>query len=656
MDTNKGTFIVIEGTDGSGKGTQFELLAEQLKKAGYTVSTFDFPQYGQPSSYFVQQYLNGQYGQANEVGPYTSSLFYALDRYQSAQSIRQALAAGHVVLANRFTGSNMAHQGTKFANPEERRGFFIWLDNLEFEMLKIPRPDISFVLRVPAATAQRLVDEKQTRTYTDKKRDIHEADLEHMERSVAVYDELCQLFPRDFVQIDCMRNDQLLDIESIHRLLWQKASPLLPPPGQLEMSLPGEPAAQASASSETLLAPDAVGNQITPITSDTRASSDYQSAGAPQNDTSPGIVRNVSYLFAAHLLRNHSYIVEVHDRDIFDNASQTRQAAGQLEYVTPKSLDPLTAEEYHNSMKTLLVYHAKIVDGLGAYLQEQATLANASTDLDAIWRQATYAANLVLPTARTVQLHIQSSQPGCDVIQLFNDEVAAFQRATTQNTIDDLIADGLSPAYASAEPGIHLLRHYPRNDFAVLKDLLYTATDQAYDQLERVIDELSYKQKINILDAFYENNPQAFNQALQNTTYAWEIVSDMQTAFGFGQQIAKTHRTIETQRLTPRYGYDMPPLIEAAGLVDDFEACFDISLKLHSQLEQAGYREDAAYATLLGHRARYKLTLSGGDAQQLFHADGSESAVAKLYDELANTIVNRHPLLAKYIVSDTKIN
>jgi thymidylate kinase/thymidylate synthase ThyX len=227
---DKGTFVVIEGTDGSGKGTQFSILADQLKQAGYDVAQFDFPRYEQPSSYFVKKYLNGEYGSAEDVGPYTGSLFYALDRYDAATAIREALAAGKVVLANRFTASNMAHQGTKFDNAEQRRGFFIWLDNLEFETLQIPRPDMNIVLRVPAATAQQLVDQKSERKYTNKKRDLHEADLSHLERAVEVYDDLCQLFPKDFNRIDCVRGGELLSIEDINKLVSEKLLPLLPKP------------------------------------------------------------------------------------------------------------------------------------------------------------------------------------------------------------------------------------------------------------------------------------------------------------------------------------------------------------------------------------------------------------------------------------------
>lgn len=225
---SNGLFLVIEGTDGSGKGTQFDLLKERLTKEGYDVASFDFPQYDKESSYFVREYLNGNYGHIDQVGPYTASLFYALDRYEAASEIRQAINEGKVVIANRFTGSNMAHQGTKFTNAAERKGYFLWLDAIEFQMLNIPRPDISVVLRVPAETAQSLVDKKAKRSYTDKKRDIHEADLDHLTKSVQVYDNLCELFPKDFKSLDCVRNDQLLDIDTVHNLIWETITPLLP--------------------------------------------------------------------------------------------------------------------------------------------------------------------------------------------------------------------------------------------------------------------------------------------------------------------------------------------------------------------------------------------------------------------------------------------
>lgn len=232
--------IVIEGTDGAGKSTQFRLLLERLQADGRDTATFKFPRYDEDSSYFVREYLKGTYGQAEDVGPYTSSMFYALDRYGAAAEIRAALAEGKVVLIDRYVGSNMAHQGSKFKNVEERRGFFIWLDNLEFEMLGVPRPDLNLILNVPAAVAEQLLDQ------TQKERDIHESNASHLEQTVNVYEDLSQLFPKDFTRIDCVRDGKLMPIETIHELLWQKIVPLLP-----VKETPAEPEANAPLPDDT---------------------------------------------------------------------------------------------------------------------------------------------------------------------------------------------------------------------------------------------------------------------------------------------------------------------------------------------------------------------------------------------------------------------
>ena len=102
-DEKKGLFVALEGTDGSGKTTQFKKLKDRLEKEGREVEVFDFPQYEQDSSFFVKEYLNGKYGSQQDVGPYTASLFFALDRYQASAKIREALEQGKIVLTNRFT-------------------------------------------------------------------------------------------------------------------------------------------------------------------------------------------------------------------------------------------------------------------------------------------------------------------------------------------------------------------------------------------------------------------------------------------------------------------------------------------------------------------------------------------------------------------------
>lgn len=212
----KGKFIVIEGSDGSGKSTQFRQLQTYFESQNKQVVVYKFPQYDQPSSFFVKEYLNGNYGSADELGAYTPSLFYALDRFHAAQGIRQHIADGKIVLCDRYIGSNMAHQGQKLHDPAEQTKYLKWLHEIEFDMLGIPRPDLNVVLLVSATIAYDLMSRRDdTRQYTDKRQDIHEADINHLSRAVKMYEKLCTLFPNEFTAIHCVEGGKLLPIQTV---------------------------------------------------------------------------------------------------------------------------------------------------------------------------------------------------------------------------------------------------------------------------------------------------------------------------------------------------------------------------------------------------------------------------------------------------------
>ncbi len=224
-----GKFIVIEGVDGSGKSEQAKRLIERLKALGYTVDTYDFPQYDRPSSYFVRQHLNGKYGSSGDVPPKLASLFYALDRFDVGKDITKALGAGHIVISNRYVGSNMGHQGGKLRNTKERRKLWQWLYDLEYGLLGSPKPDINLVLHVPAPLAQKLVDRKRRRKYlASGKRDIYEADLGHLKRAESSYLEMVKLFPREFKLVSCFEKGKLLSIDAIHERVWGIVRKVLP--------------------------------------------------------------------------------------------------------------------------------------------------------------------------------------------------------------------------------------------------------------------------------------------------------------------------------------------------------------------------------------------------------------------------------------------
>lgn len=225
----KGFFLVLEGTDGSGKTEQFNRLIKKLRAAGYTPKAVDFPQYGQPSAYFVEQYLTGKYGTWKEVGPFKASFFYALDRFAAAQKIRKWLNQGKIVVANRYVASNLGHQGVKLADKKQRYNFFRWVEDLEYRILGIPKPDINFFLHMPADVAYKLIANKAKRKYLHgKKRDIHEGDISYLKQAEKIYLEVIKLFPKDYLLIECVPRGKLLAREEIAEQIWQVLKKLYP--------------------------------------------------------------------------------------------------------------------------------------------------------------------------------------------------------------------------------------------------------------------------------------------------------------------------------------------------------------------------------------------------------------------------------------------
>lgn len=214
----KGSFINIEGTDGSGKATQTRLLSVALRRQGHKVFNISFPRHGRPSARLVDDYLNGKFGLSKNVSPYLASLFYAVDRLAAAPVINRYLAKGYMVIADRYTLSNAAHQGGKLASLPARRQFWQWLFNLEYKILQIPRPDLSLLLYMPSAVAQSLVGKKKQRRYLNgNSHDIHEADLGHLQAAEKAYLELAKLYKLPVV--NCLKKNVLLTKQAINKII-----------------------------------------------------------------------------------------------------------------------------------------------------------------------------------------------------------------------------------------------------------------------------------------------------------------------------------------------------------------------------------------------------------------------------------------------------
>lgn len=231
--TQKPLHIVIEGTDGSGKATQAKLLKERFTREGQLTELIDFPRYSTPSCHFVEKYLHGEYGTAEEVGPYAGSLFYALDRYDHAPVIRRFLNEGKHVICDRFTSANMGHQTGKIdaeaKTPDgksARDAYLEWLHYTEFTLLNIPQPDkIIFLYVDPVVNQQMMANRKDKDYLKGKKQDIHEADIEHLKKASEAFLYVASKY--DWIVIDCAPKSaehphgKMLSKEDIHDMVWR---------------------------------------------------------------------------------------------------------------------------------------------------------------------------------------------------------------------------------------------------------------------------------------------------------------------------------------------------------------------------------------------------------------------------------------------------
>ena len=197
--TTRGKFIAIEGIDGSGKRTQVDLLTRSLTDRGHSVYSTGFPQYDSWFGKMVGKFLNGEMGTLESVDPHFTALLYAGDRFEAKSKLEAALAAGQIVLADRYIASNLAHQ-TARAPIEKRSEFLSWIEHLEYDIYGLPHEDLILYLRVPPLEAQQLVARKSARNYTNAKQDLQESSLRHLEDAAEMYDSLSRLSPWATIQ------------------------------------------------------------------------------------------------------------------------------------------------------------------------------------------------------------------------------------------------------------------------------------------------------------------------------------------------------------------------------------------------------------------------------------------------------------------------
>ena len=213
-----GKLIVIEGTDGSGKSTQFKLLTQRLLDEGNTFQKLVFPQYSEPSSALIRMYLGGEFGtKPTDVNAYAASAFYAVDRYASYKKVwGEWYENGGLVVSDRYTTSNAVHQASKETGSAQG-DFLKWLYEFEYDKLGLPRPDLTIYLDVPTEYTEKMMRKREADTNTSA--DIHEQDLQYLATCRRCGREAARYFGWEI--IDCVQDGTMRTIEDIHEEIYR---------------------------------------------------------------------------------------------------------------------------------------------------------------------------------------------------------------------------------------------------------------------------------------------------------------------------------------------------------------------------------------------------------------------------------------------------
>lgn len=210
-----GKLIAIDGVDASGKQTHAEILFEKLKNMGKKVRLVSFPAYDKPSSALVKMYLSGDFGEKPEdVSAYAASTFFAADRFSTYRTDwGKDYEDDTIIIADRYVTSNMIHQASKLKK-EERSEFLDWLDNFEYNIYSLPRPDVTIFLDMPPEFGAELMRERENKFSGESQKDIHERNKEYLKES---YDNACFVAEKySWQKISCVKDEKIRTIEEIN--------------------------------------------------------------------------------------------------------------------------------------------------------------------------------------------------------------------------------------------------------------------------------------------------------------------------------------------------------------------------------------------------------------------------------------------------------
>ena len=219
-----GKLIVIEGTDGSGKSTQFKRLTSRLEAENTIFRKLVFPQYSEPSSALIRMYLGGEFGnKPSDVNAYAASAFYAVDRYASFKKVWGSwYEQGGLIVSDRYTTSNAVHQASK-EPVGQQHDFLHWLYDFEYNKLGLPAPDLVIYLDVPTDFTEAMMRRREADTNTSA--DIHEQDMDYLATCRRTGKMAAEYY--GWTVVSCVRDGEMRSIEDIHEEIYRHVAACL---------------------------------------------------------------------------------------------------------------------------------------------------------------------------------------------------------------------------------------------------------------------------------------------------------------------------------------------------------------------------------------------------------------------------------------------
>ncbi len=374
-----------------------------------------------------------------------------------------------------------------------------------------------------------------------------------------------------------------------------------------------------------------------------------------------------------------------------------KDATGHYRYFVPPEFTPAVAQQYRAAMDAIFDLYSAMVRRLTEYVRAKSTVPTA--EQDSAWQAATRAqacdaVRSVLPVSTTSTVGIYASGQALEslIMHLLSDALPEARatgqtmltearkvipvlleradkperggaiiayRATTAQRVAALAAECLPDNYAAPAGAVSLNEYWPKNELNLVADMLYEHSNLPLKDIQAEVATMPYDKKVEIFTAYAGerlNRRHRPGRAIEKAHYSWDLVCD----YGIFRDLQR-HRMVDDlawQQLSPRFGYETPSLIDEAGLSAQFDTCFELSLKLYSVLQQAGYQLEAQYATLLGHKMRWKVTYNAREAFHLHELrtspqghPGYRKLVLQMHEQLATV----HPLMAaamRFVNSD----